>query len=389
MTIGFVIIQIGNPQLDELCTKAIVPAIKAVGLEPKRVDKHNKGGLLKSEIIRFIQDATLIVADVTNERPNCYLEIGYTMGVQKFENLVLTVREDHFPDSPNHEIGGPKVHFDLGGYDILRWQPGSLEDFRVELEKRLRRRLAILAPPGSAPRIWSTEWLDSQRNAASAGLLKMGFTAFMEVRFALAPPKTFKTQKELEEAARLAPIETFGWPFALYLPTDDGRPRPRADGIVAEIHREGVHKSYDYWAIHRNGDFFGMSSLFEDQRDPAAIFFNTRIVRVTECLLYCARFYGVLGVDRSTTVHVVVRHSGFGGRSLRAASLNRDIGLYRKTTENSVESEIALSLGDIEAGLVTAVKQLVSPLFVLFDFFELADPAYEDIVNRFVKGEVS
>ncbi len=67
---GFIVIQIGNEQLDRLYTDAIVPALIACGLDPKRVDKHNEGGLLKSEIIRFINDSDIIVADLTNERPN-------------------------------------------------------------------------------------------------------------------------------------------------------------------------------------------------------------------------------------------------------------------------------------------------------------------------------
>ncbi len=118
---------------------------------PKRVDKHNRGGLLKSEIIEFIEGSDIIVADLTNERPNCYLEIGYAMGVDKFRNLFLTAREDHNQDSPNHVRGGPKVHFDLIGYDVLFWNPSHLDQFRVEPQKRVRRRQAILAPQPASP----------------------------------------------------------------------------------------------------------------------------------------------------------------------------------------------------------------------------------------------
>ena len=120
---AFIIMQIGNFDLDHACEQAIVPALRACGLEPKRVDKHNKGELLKSEIISFIENSDIIVADLTNERPNCYLEVGYAMGVDKFRNLILTAREDHNQDSNNHLPGGPKIHFDLSGYDILFWHP--------------------------------------------------------------------------------------------------------------------------------------------------------------------------------------------------------------------------------------------------------------------------
>ncbi|MER3424341.1 MAG: hypothetical protein C4293_15090 [Nitrospiraceae bacterium] len=84
---AFIIMQIGNAQLDTMCRDAIVPALKACGFEGRRVDKHNEGGLLKSEIVGLIERSEIIVADLTNERPNCYLEIGYAMGLDKFRNL--------------------------------------------------------------------------------------------------------------------------------------------------------------------------------------------------------------------------------------------------------------------------------------------------------------
>lgn len=108
MSFGFIIMQVGNPALDEMCEKVFVPALGANGLEAKRVDKHNEGGLLKSEVIRFIEEAHIVIADLTNERPNCYLEIGYAMGLGKNRQLILTVREDHRLDSPSHQPGGPK-----------------------------------------------------------------------------------------------------------------------------------------------------------------------------------------------------------------------------------------------------------------------------------------
>lgn len=386
---GFIIIQIGDAQLERACTEAIVPAIAECGLDAKRVDKHNEGGLLKSEIIRFIGDAQIIVADLTNERPNVYLEIGFTMGVDKFRNLILTVREDHFPDSPNHKREGPRVHFDLAGYDILRWSPDAIPAFRAELVKRIRRRLALLPRPTTeeAP-VWDEEWIANQRAGAILGLTQTGFAGFMEVRFALHPPKINKTQTELNAAAAAAPIRTFGWPIGLYLHDQESRPKPRADGIVARVTRAG--QSFDYWAIRRNGDFYFAGSLFEDQPPrEEQLYFNTRIVRVTESLLYCVRLYSGLGVDRSTKVSFAVRHGGLKGRVLTTSNPNRDMSLPRRAEEGEIEAEITATLDEIETRLVENVRQLVAPLFTVFDFFELNSKVYEDIVNRFVQGEVS
>jgi hypothetical protein len=142
---GFVIMQIGNPELDLVYERAIVPALMACGYEPRRVDRHGRGGLLVSEIIAFIEEAEVVVADLTHERPNCYLEVGYVLGVGRSPQLVLTARVDHDPAHDSHRPGGHRVHFDLAGFDILYWQPHRLEDFRRELEKRILRRRELLA----------------------------------------------------------------------------------------------------------------------------------------------------------------------------------------------------------------------------------------------------
>ena len=142
---AFVIMPIGNQQLDQIFDLVMVPTLRACGLDPKRVDRHNMGRLLHSEIISFIEESEILVADLTCERPNCYLEVGYAMGAGRFTNLILTAREDHNADSPNYQPGGPKVHFDLAGYDILYWAPSRLDAFREELAKRIRRRQLMLA----------------------------------------------------------------------------------------------------------------------------------------------------------------------------------------------------------------------------------------------------
>lgn len=395
MATGFIIMQIGNEQLDAVCAKAIVPALEACGLDARRVDKHNEGGLLKSEIIRFIEDADIIVADLTNERPNVYLEIGYAMGIDKFRNLILTVREDHSPDSVNYVHGGPKIHFDLAGYDILSWKEDSLNEFRSELERRIRRRMTITAMP-KAPEVmaWDDEWIEAQRVVANEGLAKIERSGFMEVVAALHPPKIQRTQAELLDAAQAAPIRTFGWPIGVYLHRDDSRPRPRADGIVAAIERAaGVDSfdgdSYDYWAIRRNGDFYTCLSFFEDARAENVLFFNTRIVRVAETILYLLRLYSHLGVDRATTMKVRIRHGGLQGRTLTASTPARDLHRANTSDEDMSESEVEGSLDEFEASLIEKVKGVLAPLFVLFDFFVLGDEVYNDIVSRFEAGEVS
>jgi len=379
--------QIGDKELDDVFEKSISPAILSCGLSVKRVDKHNEGGLLKSEIINFIQESDIIIADLTNERPNCYLEIGFAMGIDKFKNLILTVREDHFPDNPKYKKGGPKIHFDLAGYDILSWSPDYLDSFKENLEKRINRRLVITSPSEKpVESVWDKEWIEKQREKAQIGLFESKFKGAMEIRFSIVPPKIIKSQRELDEAARSAEIHTFGWPIGVYLyNVPESKPHPTTEGIVAEIKTE----TFDYWAINKKGDFYSLISLFEDYRNkPDNIFFDTRIVRITEALLYCAKLYSLLGVDLKKRIFFSIRHFGLKNRTLIAAKQSRWLRREYKSLENEVDTTIEFTLNQIESDLVQLVQKITDPLFTIFDFFQLADSVYEDIVNNFVKGQV-
>jgi hypothetical protein len=387
---AFIIIQIGNPDLDMACRDAIVPALKSCNLDPKRVDKHNEGRLLKSEIVGFIESSDIIIADITNERPNCYLEVGYAMGLDKFRNLILTARENHNQDSPNYKKGGPKIHFDLSGYDILFWEPNNFNKFREELEKRVRRRLATLAPYITAPvSPWDKNWISTNQDTAFSGLKKFGKSGFMEIRMTLPNLKPNIAQGELLRIANQAQIHTFGWPLGVVLSDrEEWRPRPKTDGIIAEI--DIKDSSYDYWTIRRDGTFYLLRSLFEDMHKSEHIFFNTRIVRITEVLLYSVRLYSGFKVPPDSRILIGIRHGGLKDRALSATG-ERNLFFHdrSKSREDEVYTEVETTSEKIESDLVDLVQRFTQPLFVIFDFFEVNGKVLEDIVNNYVAGRVT
>src|ERR1700686_3445208 len=92
------------------------------GSDPVRIDQNNANRELTTEIMRNLEESEAVVADLTNERPNCYAEIGYSLGFSRgrgeSSNTVLIAREDHNPASPNYKPDGPRVHFDLSTYPI-------------------------------------------------------------------------------------------------------------------------------------------------------------------------------------------------------------------------------------------------------------------------------
>ena len=214
----------------------------------------------------------------------------------------------------------------------------------------------------------------------------------MELRFGLHEELS-KSQLELLNAVRKSEIHTFGWPIGVTLENrDEYKPRPYGDGIRAEvaIAKESLsgRQSYDYWAARRNGDFYLLQSLFEDMRGENLLFFNTRIIRVTEALMFAANLYTHLGAPADANLSVRVSHRGLAGRTLTSAGGNRQV-FPRVSHESTSDSEIVLSLGRMHETLVDDVRRITEPLFMLFEFQEFGQAVYTDIVRRFEKGETS
>jgi hypothetical protein len=158
MDTAFVIMPFGRDDTELVWKEVFEPTLRNCGLQPKRVDRDNEGTLLVTEISQFIQDADIIMADLTYERPNCYLEVGYAMGREKYRNLVLSCREDHRPDSPKRKPGGPRLHFDVAGYDVLFWSLADLSSARQVLERRVRKRMQLLASMAKLRSPWEADW---------------------------------------------------------------------------------------------------------------------------------------------------------------------------------------------------------------------------------------
>ena len=216
----------------------------------------------------------------------------------------------------------------------------------------------------------------------------------MEIRFALSGPKPDFPHNVLREAANLSQITTLGWPIGIVLTKSEWKPQPRNDGIATQAvvnHADNYnYLTYDFWYLRKNGDFYLLKDLFENSRNSGSIFVDTRIIRITEALLYCARLYEKLGVSGSIEVNIAISHGGLQDRVFRAASPARDSGLLGKysTNEDHAESGISVPLSEIRPTLVDRVKELAEPLFLLFDFFQPPDKVYNDIVNNFVEGKV-
>ena len=397
---AFIIMQIGNIEMDVFYRDTLVPTLIECGYQPKRIDKHNEGGLLKQEITTNISEAELIVADLTNERPNCYLEIGYAMGLDKYKNLILLSREDHNASSPNFKKDGPKVHFDLQGYDILFWNPEKLDEFRNKLKSKINtRKLITIKGQNSITSNEKNNWFLEQNNHAINGLGSANLTAYMEVSLFPFGIRPNILQSDLLKYAKNSVIHTFGWPIGVVFENIKAiSPKPREDGIFAEIStkektgyvNDGERSTYDYWAFRKDGTYYVLRSLFEDITGTnKQIFFNTRIVQITEALLFGAKLYSQFESFGNNKISIGIKHAGLKDRILSSSTPGRFMQDSNVSFTDSISLHKDISISEIESNLVYIVESFTEPLFQLFNYFKLDKDILKQIVDDFVAGKVT
>jgi nucleoside 2-deoxyribosyltransferase len=128
-----------NPTLDFLYRDALIPAATDCDLQPYRVDKEEFDGTITEAILDKIRNCRLVVADLTDERPNCFFELGYALALGK--PAVLTARKDHDSRRDSRRPDDPKVHFDLDSHKITYWVRDDMNQLRRQLAARIRKHL--------------------------------------------------------------------------------------------------------------------------------------------------------------------------------------------------------------------------------------------------------
>jgi hypothetical protein len=116
----------------------MVPAIKAAGLEPYRVDEDPGSTILIDDIEKGIRDAEVCLADITTNNPNIWYEVGFALANGKAVVLICQEnRPDPFP-------------FDIRHRHIISYQLHSPSDFET-LKNEVTARLITIMPERSSP----------------------------------------------------------------------------------------------------------------------------------------------------------------------------------------------------------------------------------------------
>lgn len=276
-------------------------------------------------------------------------------------------------------------------YEVLARLLASRLDWYAALQGE-----TLAPPPARARRELDTLWLEQHRERAQKGLSANRLKGFMEMYHYSPDSSISKNQSELLRAAMQSQVRTFGWPIGIVLDNSpDGRPYPTDEGIVANVSANHPGPGlYDYWTLNRGGDFYTLTSLFEDdserRRLSDSLYFDTRIVRTTEGLLHCVNLYKALGIEPNAQIEVKMRYGGLRGRRLTAASHNRLIMERAPAIEDQVNiPPLVFRISTFQDNAVQLVKKLCAPLFVIFDFAEISDAVYAHIVIDFLNGKLS
>lgn len=89
--------------------EAIKQACQEVGFDAQRVDDIQSNQPITDDMLRMIDEADYVIADLTDRRPNVFYEAGYARGIGKTPIYIAAE--------------GTKLDFDIQGYSILFFGP--------------------------------------------------------------------------------------------------------------------------------------------------------------------------------------------------------------------------------------------------------------------------
>ena len=135
----FVAMAFGHKDTDAIYSvirRALKPHIRTL-----RVDRIEHNDNIDTKIIKELEAADLVVADLTYARPSVYFEAGYA---QRKIPVIYTARRDHLKEHPDDVYGNRHVHFDLKMRNIIEWSSPHDKRFAPRLKRRVSKVIAPL-----------------------------------------------------------------------------------------------------------------------------------------------------------------------------------------------------------------------------------------------------
>lgn len=131
MSTCFIIQPFDRGPYDKRCDDVFIPAITSTGLEPYRVDRDPAASIPIEQIETGIRAASVCLADITEDNPNVWFELGYAIAARTDVVLVCSDRRTKpFP-------------FDVQHRNIIRYSTESTSDFE-EFKTKIAVRIKAL-----------------------------------------------------------------------------------------------------------------------------------------------------------------------------------------------------------------------------------------------------
>jgi hypothetical protein len=106
---------------DDVYKYGIKKPITELGIKCERVDEIQYTGGILDQVLKSIDKATFVIADMTGRNPNVFYEVGYCHAVKK--NVILCTQE------------ADDIPFDLRGYNHIVYH-GKIKLLEEEIRKR-------------------------------------------------------------------------------------------------------------------------------------------------------------------------------------------------------------------------------------------------------------
>lgn len=208
---------------------------------------------------------------------------------------------------------------------------------------------------------------------------------------------------QLPDVLRASVVRHTGWPPFWY-PTRKGiTPYPIDDTVECWLggdtqtpaeNSDAAHS--DFWRIHPEGMAFLLRGLEEDGMEvqhprrspilPGTVFDITLPVwRIGETLLQAQRLAENL-FEGPTTIRFIATYKGLSGRELTSIDHRRHHFKGHIARQNSITLNTHVDAQAIDTNLPEIVHPLLSPLYALFDFFDLSIQLVTEELSRMRGG---
>ena len=159
---------------------------------------------------------------------------------------------------------------------------------------------------------------------------------------------------------------------------------------------EGHFDHLDYWRISPEGRFYLYRAFQDDigSRDskPVAgtvLDYGLVVLRAAECIIVAIAFAKAMQANDDSKLRITFRWRGLRGRTLSSwANPERYIDYNKSAYQDEVITSIELPVDTASGTVAGYVESVTSPLFEVFEGFELSSEIIDEFTSRLIQREL-